>query len=71
MLRIDDRYRKLAETLVGFSINLQEGERVMINNIDTPDDITIALLEAVAKRGGVPFIKLQTSKVMRARNMLA
>lgn len=71
MLRIDDRYRKLAETLIGFSINLQEGERVMINNIDTPDDITIALLEAVAERGGVPFIKLQTSKIMRARNMLA
>jgi hypothetical protein len=43
----------------------------MINNIDTPDDITIALLEAVAERGGVPFIKLQTSKIMRARNMLA
>ena len=70
MLRIDDRYRKLAETLIGFSINLQEGERVMINNIDTPDDMTVALLEAVSKRGGVPFIKLQTSKIIRARNML-
>ena len=38
MLRIDDRIRKLAETLIGFSINLQESEIVILNNIDTPDD---------------------------------
>ena len=35
MLMICNRYRKFAETLIGFFIILQEGERVMISYIDT------------------------------------
>jgi leucyl aminopeptidase (aminopeptidase T) len=44
MLRNDERYEKLAKTLVEFSINLPKGERVLLNNIDILDDMTIALI---------------------------
>ena len=70
MLRIDERYRKLARGLVNFSVALKPGERVLINSIDVPEDMTIALLEAVNEAGGVPFLDIQSNKVLRARNLL-
>ncbi|MDR1890911.1 MAG: aminopeptidase [Puniceicoccales bacterium] len=70
MLRNDERYEKLAKTLVEFSINLQRGERVLVNNIDIPDDMTIALIQAIHRRGGVPFLRLQSNKIARAQNKI-
>jgi aminopeptidase len=70
MLRIDDRYSKLAKTLVEFSVNLQPGERAMVDNTDIPDDMTVALIEAINAREGVPFLRLRSNKISRAQNMI-
>lgn len=59
----DERYDLLARTLVEFSVDLQSGERVLVNNIDVPDDMTIALLRAIRDRGGVPILSLQSNKI--------
>lgn len=66
---MDERYRKLANTLVGHSVNLQEGDRVAINVVDVPDDMVVALIEAVCDKGGVPFVHTQSNKIIRAKNM--
>ncbi|MDR2603015.1 MAG: aminopeptidase [Puniceicoccales bacterium] len=70
MLKNDERYEKLARTLVEFSINLQKGERVLVNSVDIPDDMTIALIQAIHDRGGVPFLRSQSNKIARAQNKI-
>jgi aminopeptidase len=70
MLKNDERYEKLARMLVEFSINLQRGERVLVNNIDIPDDMTIALIQAIHSRGGVPFLRLQSNRIALAQNKI-
>jgi aminopeptidase len=70
MIEINDRYKKLAKTLVEFSVDLKAGEHVLVNNVDIPDDMTIALIQAISDRGGVPFLRLQSSKISRAQNKI-
>jgi aminopeptidase len=70
MLRNGERYEKLAKMLVEFSINLQRGERVLVSNVDIPDDMTISLIQAIHRRGGVPFLRLQSNKITRAQNKI-
>ena len=62
---MDSRYIKLARNLVGFSVNLKEGERVMIDAYNTPMDMVISLVRAVRERDGLPFVQLQDSTVNR------
>jgi aminopeptidase len=68
MSRCDERYVKLANLLVRFSVNLQPKERVLVNTIDIPDEMTIALLQAVHDAGGVPILRSQSNKILRVQN---
>lgn len=70
MLSKDIRYQKLANGLVNFSIHLQPGEKVLIETIDIPDDMLIALLEAVKNCGGIPFVRRKSAEVVRAQKLL-
>ena len=62
---MDSRYIQLARNLVGFSVNLKEGERVLIDAYNTPMDMVISLVRAVRERDGLPFVQLQDSTVNR------
>lgn len=62
----DDRFDKLAKLLVQYSIRLQRNETVLIEAFDTPDEMTIALVRAVRKAGGVPFVQTYLTRVNRA-----
>ena len=42
---MDSRYIQLARNLVGFSVNLKEGERVLIDAYNTPMDMVISLVQ--------------------------
>jgi hypothetical protein len=42
----------------------------LVNNIDIPDDVTIALIQAIYRRNGVPFFRLQSHKIARAENKI-
>ncbi|MDR1413729.1 MAG: aminopeptidase [Puniceicoccales bacterium] len=70
MAVIDSRYKNLAKTLVEFSVNLKAGERVLVNAVDIPDDMIIALLEVINNCGGIPFLRLQSNKILRAQNKI-
>ncbi len=58
-------YEQLAAGLVGFSVNVQPGEHVLIDMADTPKEMGIALLRAIRERGGLPFIHWQEPALMR------
>ncbi|MFL6514989.1 MAG: aminopeptidase [Chthoniobacterales bacterium] len=62
----DPRFDKLAKLLVGYSISLKPKENVLIETFDVPDEMTIALINAVRNAGGTPFAQIQRSRVSRA-----
>src|SRR5260370_7291866 len=62
----DDRFDKLAKLLVEYSIRLKRNETVLIEAFDIPDQMTIALIRAVRKAGGVPFAQTYYTRVNRA-----
>jgi aminopeptidase len=62
----DDRFEKLAKLLVEYSIRLKRNETVLIEAFDIPAEMTIALIRAVRKAGGVPFAQTYYTRVNRA-----
>jgi aminopeptidase len=62
----DPRFDKLAQLLVEYSTNVRPSENVLIETFDVPDEMTIALIQAVRTRGGVPFAQILRSRVSRA-----
>src|SRR5437660_2930981 len=62
----DARFDKLAKLLVEYSIRLKRNETVLIETFDTPDEMTVALIRAVRKVGGVPFAQTYYTRVNRA-----
>ena len=62
----DIRFDKLAKLLVEYSIRLKRNENVLIEAFDTPDEMTIALVRAARKVGGVPFVQTYHARVNRA-----
>ena len=62
----DARFDKLAKLLVEYSIRLKRNETVLIETFDTPDEMTVALIRAVRKVGGVPFAQTYHARVNRA-----
>src|SRR5213596_3388297 len=62
----DSRFDKLAKLLVEYSIRLKRKETVLIETFDIPDEMTVALVRAVRKAGGVPFAQTYHARVNRA-----
>src|SRR5215831_15373250 len=62
----DERFDKLAKLLVEYSIRLKRNETVLIEAFDIPDEMTVALIRAVRKAGGVPFAQVYNARVNRA-----
>ncbi|MFC4778385.1 aminopeptidase [Paenibacillus sp. GCM10023252] len=64
----DPRLQKLAENLVGYSIDVQPGENVLIDMIGMGAERELAkcLIEEVAKRGGRPFVETSDRSVLRS-----
>lgn len=61
----DPRYTKLAETLIHYSCELQPGEKVLIEAIDTPADFTKELVRVAHEAGAVPNVLLKDNEVLR------
>jgi aminopeptidase len=62
----DARFDKLAKLLVEYSIRLKRNETVLIEAFDIPDEMTIALVRAARKAGGVPLAQTYHVRVNRA-----
>ena len=62
----DPRFDSLAKLLVEYSIRLKRNENVLVEAFDAPDEMTIALIRAARKVGGVPFVQTYHARVNRA-----
>jgi aminopeptidase len=62
----DPRFDNLAKLLVEYSIRLGRNETVLIEAFDVPEEMTVALIRAARKAGGVPFVQTYHARVSRA-----
>lgn len=63
---MDPRMEKLARQVMGYSVNLKPGERVLIDIWDGAEDMAIALVEAANALGALPFVNLQSMAINRS-----
>jgi len=61
----DPRYQKLARLLVKYSTGLKQGERILLDMIDVPDEFTIELIRTVRAAGATPFAEVRHTRVSR------
>src|SRR5215510_5358438 len=61
----DPRYTKLARLLVEYSTALREGDKVLIDAIDVPDDFTIELMRAARRAGATPLVEVRHGRITR------
>jgi aminopeptidase len=62
---MDPRFEKLADGLVNFSMDVQPDERVLIDAGAVPEEMVVALIRAVRRRNGRPFIQWQHARSER------
>ena len=61
----DPRYEELAKQLVRYSTNLKKGEKILLDVVDTPEEMVVALIREVRGRQAEPFVRLGTNKISR------
>lgn len=62
----DPRIETLARNLINYSVRLQKGEKVLIENFGLQRELVTALVNEAYKAGGYPFVLLKDHQVDRA-----
>lgn len=63
---LDPRYTQLARTLVGHSLNIKPGEKVLVEAFDIPADFTVEMIRAIEEAGGSTLVSTYQQPVLRA-----
>jgi aminopeptidase len=61
----DPRIEKLAKNLINYSVKLQPGEKLLIENIGAETDLAKELIKQAYKAGGVPFLTVKNNELIR------
>lgn len=62
----DPRLQRLAANLVGYSVDVQPGENVLVEMIGSERELLKCVIEEIAQRGGRPFVELTDRSVERS-----
>ncbi|QVY60715.1 aminopeptidase [Cytobacillus gottheilii] len=62
----DSRIDQLAKNLINYSVRLQKGEKVLIENFGLQKELVTALVREAYAAGGQPFVSLKDHQVDRA-----
>ncbi|HJV31243.1 MAG TPA: aminopeptidase [Bacillales bacterium] len=62
----DPRIEKLASNLINYSVQLQKGEKVLIENFGLQRELVTALVKEAYAAGGYPFVLLKDAQVDRS-----
>ena len=65
----DPRIEKLAHNLINYSVELQKGEKVLIENFGFQKELVNALVKEAYKAGGFPFVSIKDPEVERAMRL--
>jgi len=61
----DPRYTKLADLLVNYSTTLKKGDRILLEMIDVPDEMTVELMRSARRNGAVPIVAVRHTRILR------
>ena len=61
----EERIVKLAGNLINYSVELQPGEKILIEVFDGGEDLAQELVAAAYKAGGVPFVSVKNMGLQR------
>lgn len=61
----DPRIPKLARQLVRYSTAIKQGENVLVDLFDAPDEIAVALAREIRAAKAVPFVNVHHAKITR------
>jgi len=61
----DQRQKKLAELLAGYSVKVSKGDKVWIDVIGDCGTLPQCLVREVYKRGGMPFVNIIDKRILR------
>jgi len=61
----DPRFEKLAAVLVNHSTRLQADEKLLIEAIDIPDEMVLALVREIKKAKAHPFVTIKHNRILR------
>ncbi len=67
----DPRIETLAKNLITYSVDLQKGEKVLIENFGLQRELVTALVQEAYRAGGYPFVLLKDHQVDRSLLMEA
>ncbi|MGQ3377624.1 aminopeptidase [Priestia endophytica] len=62
----DPRIQQLAKNLIQYSVKLQKGEKILIENFGLQKEIVTALVKEAYETGGLPFVSLKDHTVDRS-----
>ena len=63
----DPRGARLAQLIVGYSIELKPGEAVLIESFDLADGLLLDLVDAVHAAGGFPLVSVRSNVAIRSQ----
>jgi len=63
---IDPRMTRLADVLINYSTEMKQGEKILIEAIDVPADITCEVVRMAHKAGAMPLVTVKNNEVLRA-----
>jgi aminopeptidase len=61
----DPRINQLAKNIIHYSVNLQKGEKVLIENTGMQRELVNALIDEAYNAGGLPFVSLKDPQINR------
>ncbi len=61
----DPRFEKLADVIVRHSCELQPGEKILIEAVDIPEELTVAIIRRAVEAGGIPLVTSKQVRVLR------
>ena len=61
----DPRIEALADQLITYSVDLQAGEKVLLELFDVPPEVGITLIRKVRQIGGTPYLRLHNAQISR------
>ena len=61
----DPRFDELANVLITHSTKIQPGEVVLIESIEIPQEMVIALIRSVRKAEGIPIVEIRQTRIQR------
>ncbi|WP_416151524.1 aminopeptidase [Salipaludibacillus sp. HK11] len=62
----DPRIKKLAQNLIHYSVDLNKGEKILIENFGVQKELVKALIEETYKADAIPFVSLKEHEINRS-----